>query len=201
LRSILNKVTDEDRATLLESHVPVFNQEEFPLADEQKLLTSPWPKNQTILGRAILSVATYLGAFDFADGCEVSYSALQNREYHHIFPDALLKDANINSFLALNWALISSPTNRSFGRKEPLEYLKERYEWANDEIIHQRLNSHLIPIKHLASGGYDGLSAEQKVVKIRKDFEDFLKERARLICTAMQKLVTGQRITAAEIVG
>jgi len=169
--------------------------------DEQKLLTSPWPKNQTILGRAILSVTTYLGAFDFADGCEVSYSALQNREYHHIFPDALLKEAGINSFLSLNCALISSPTNRSFGRKDPLEYLKERYGWVSDEIIQQRLNSHLIPIKQLASGGYDGLSEEEKVVKIRKDFEDFLKERAHLMWIAMQKLVTGQRITAAEIIG
>lgn len=201
LRGILNKANDEDGAVSFESHVPVFNQEEFPLADEQKLLTSPWPKNQTILGRAILSVTTYLGAFDFADGCEVSYSALQNREYHHIFPDALLKEAGINSFLALNCALISSPTNRSFGRKDPLEYLKERYGWVSDEIIQQRLNSHLIPIKQLASGGYDGLSEEEKVVKIRKDFEDFLKERAHLMCIAMQKLATGQRITAAEIIG
>ena len=112
-----------------------------------------------------------------------------------------LKEANVNSFLALNCALISAPTNRSVGRKEPLEYLKERYQWVRDDIIHQRLNSHLIPIKQLASGGYDGLGDEERTVKIKKDFEDFLKERAHLVYKAMQKLVTGQHISAAEIIG
>jgi len=200
LKGVLTKTKHEEGTTFLESHVPAFNLDEFPLADEQELLTAPWPKNQTIMGRAILAVTTYLGAFDFADGSEVRYESLQNREYHHIFPDALLKEANVNSFLALNCALISAPTNRSVGRKEPLEYLKERYQWVRDDIIHQRLNSHLIPIKELASGGYDGLGDEERIVKIKKDFEDFLKERAHLVYKAMQKLVTGQHISAAEII-
>lgn len=201
LKGILTKAKHEEGIMFHERHVPAFNLDEFPLADEQELLTATWPKNQTIMGRAILAVTTYLGAFDFADGGEVRYESLQNREYHHIFPDALLKEANVNSFLALNCALISAPTNRSVGRKEPLEYLKERYQWVRDDIIHQRLNSHLIPIKQLASGGYDGLGDEERVVKIKEDFDDFLKERARLIYKAMKGLVTGQHISAAEIIG
>jgi hypothetical protein len=201
LKGVLTKATHEDGTAFLETHVPAFNAEEFPLADEEALLTAPWPKNQTILGRAILAVTTYLGAFDFATGSQVTYSDLQNREYHHIFPDALLKEAKVESFLGLNCALISGPTNRSVGRKDPLEYLKERYEWVSDDIIHQRLNSHLIPVEQLASGGYDGLNNEEKVAKIKRDFEIFCRERARLMCKAMQKLVTGQRITAAEIIG
>jgi hypothetical protein len=201
LIGILTNATREDGTAFLESHVPVLNPEEFPLADEQELITAPWPKNQTILGRAILAVTSYLGAFDFADGREVSYLALQNREYHHIFPDALLKEAKVNSFLSLNCALISAPTNRSVGRKDPLEYLKERYEWVSNDIIHQRLNSHLIPIEQLARGGYDGISEEEKEVKITRDFDDFLRERACLIHRAMQKLVIGERITAGEIIG
>lgn len=166
----------------------------------QELLTAPWPKKQTILGRAILAVTTYLGGFDFADGSEVSFSTLKNREYHHIFPDALLKEAKMDSFLALNCALISGPTNRSVGRKDPLNYLKERYEWVSDDIVHQRLNSHLIPIRQLVSGSYDGLGEEEKMIKIEKDFKEFLKERARLIHGAVKKLVTGQKVTAAEII-
>jgi len=201
LKGILTKADREDGTPFLESHVPAFNREEFPLADVQELVTAPWPKNQTILGRAILAVTTYLGAFDFADGSEVSYSTLQNREYHHIFPDALLKEAKVDSSLALNCALISGPTNRSVGRKDPLHYLKERYEWVSDDIVHQRLNSHLIPIEQLANGGYDGLSEEEKTTKIERDFYDFLKERAQLIHSAMEKLVTGRRISAAEIIG
>jgi hypothetical protein len=91
--------------------------------------------------------------------------------------------------------------NRSVGRKDPLEYLKDRYQWVSNDIIHQRLNSHLIPIEQLARGGYDGINDEEKAVKITGDFEDFLRERARLIHRAMQKLVTGQLITAGEIIG
>lgn len=201
LVGILTNTTREDGTTFLESHVPVLNPEEFPLADAQELITAPWPKNQTILGRAILAVTSYLGAFDFADGSEISYRKLQSREYHHIFPDALLKEARVNSFLSLNCALISAPTNRSVGRKDPFEYLKERYEWVSNDIIHQRLNSHLIPIEQLIKGDYDGIGEEKKVIIIRKDFDDFLKERANLIHKAMQKLVKGERITAAEIIG
>lgn len=97
--------------------------------------------------------------------------------------------------------MISAPTNRSVGRKDPFEYLKERYEWVSNDIIHQRLNSHLIPIEQLIKGDYDGIGEEKKVIIIRKDFDDFLKERANLIHKAMQKLVKGERITAAEIIG
>jgi hypothetical protein len=200
LRAVLTNATREDGSTFRESHVPVLNPDEFPLADEQEFLTAPWPKNQTILGRAILAVTAYLGAFDFADGSKISYLTLQNREYHHIFPDALLKEAMVNSFLALNCALISGPTNRSVGRKDPLNYLKERYQWVSNDIIHQRLNSHLIPVEQLARGGYDGLSKEEKVAKITRDFDDFLRERSKLIHRAMLKLVTGQRIAAPEFV-
>jgi hypothetical protein len=200
LKGILTEATREDGSAFLESDVPVFNREDFPLADIQELLTAPWPKNQTILGRAILAVTTYLGAFDFADGSEVSHSALLNREYHHIFPDALIKEAKIDSFWALNCALISGPTNRTVGRKDPLEYLKERYQWVNDDIINQRLNSHLIPIKQLRNCSYTGINEEEKGPKIKRDFEDFLKKRAYLMNKAMKKLVTGQRITAAEII-
>jgi len=200
LRGVLTNASREDGTTFRENHVPVLNPDEFPLADEQALLAAPWPKNQTILGRAILAVTAYLGAFDFADGSEVSYLTLQNREYHHIFPDALLKEAKVNSFLALNCALISGPTNRSVGRKDPLNYLKDRYQWVSNDIIHQRLNSHLIPVEQLASGGYDGISKEEKVAKITRDFDDFLKERSKLIHKAMLKLVTGQRINAPEFV-
>jgi hypothetical protein len=201
LKGILTGVIREDGFKYDEGNVPAFNHAEYPLANVESLLTAPWPKNQTIIGRALLAVTIYLGAFDFADGTDANQVTLRNREYHHIFPDALLKEAKIDSFLALNCALISGPTNRSVGRKDPLTYMKERYEWASDDIVHQRLNSHLIPIKELANGGYDILNNEEKMRKIKNDFECFLIKRANLMFKAMQKLVKGQRISSVEILG
>ena len=43
--------------------------------------------------RGILTVTTYLGALDFADNKPASFESNQKREYHHIFPAALLADA------------------------------------------------------------------------------------------------------------
>ncbi|MFN9952409.1 MAG: hypothetical protein ACK55I_04855, partial [bacterium] len=72
-----------------------------------------------------------------------------------------------NSNVALNCALITGKTNRTIGRKEPLMYLKERYEWTTETIVAQRLNSHLIPLVELKSGDYEGLTGIQKANKIK----------------------------------
>ena len=39
-----------------------------PVATAEQLKTIGWPKGENVRGRAILAVATYLGAYDFADG-------------------------------------------------------------------------------------------------------------------------------------
>ena len=69
--------------------------------------------------------------------------------------EAKLKEAEIKSFLALNCSLISDKTNISIGRKDPLIYMKDRYQWTSEEIVQQRLQSHLIPIPELSNGGYE----------------------------------------------
>ncbi len=177
--------------------VPIFK--EHPLAEIEELMTIEWPKGATIRGRAILAVACRLGALDFSTGQRLDVSNIKERQYHHIYPDALLKEAGINSFLALNCALITGPTNLSIGRKDPLEYMKERYEWTTPEIVTERLQSHLIPIKELANGGYEGLSDEQKNNKIKKDFNSFIEARAKLIMKAVGLLIDGRQLSAMEI--
>lgn len=185
-----------------ESDVPVLDRDENPLPTIQSLVTAGWPKKQTILGRGILAVTTYLGAYDFADGRPLTPENVGTREYHHIFPDALLQEAGLGSFLALNCALISGRTNRDIGRKDPLKYLKERYEWSDESIVHQRLNSHLIPIEELAHGGYEDeeLGDTEKSEKIQSDFRAFLHKRAALVSRAIDALTQGKQITASEIV-
>lgn len=180
-----------------EKDVPIFVN--YKLADKDELLTVDWPKQASIRGRAILAVSCRLGALDFSTGVRLDLGNIEHRHYHHLFPDALLKEAGINSYLALNCALISDTTNVSIGRKEPLQYLKDRYKWTTPEIVSERLQSHLVPIKELANGGYEKLSDKEKDDKLLLDFERFIRRRADLIVKAVDLLVAGRQLSAAVL--
>lgn len=198
-----NKPNSNQKYT--EQDVPVFNRSQFPLATEEQLIGVTWPKNVSIRGRGILAVANYFGALDFADNSVLSENNVGKREYHHIFPDALIEEAKeyypeLNSTVALNCALITDKTNRTIGRKDPLTYLKDRYEWANATIVTQRLYSHLIPMNELAVGSYDNLEGEAKCKKIKDDYERFLLRRAFLIRKAVDRMVDGEEVTAQELI-
>ena len=185
---------------------PIFNRSLFPIATREQLLHVSWPKGVSIRGRGILAVANYFNAYDFADGSVITATNAGKREYHHIFPDALIQEANkfleeeVNSTVALNCALITGTTNRVIGKKEPLTYLKERYNWVSEVIVEQRLHSHLIPIPELKAGNYEGLDEKQKSEKIIGDYIAFLERRAELISLAVDKLVEGEDVNVAEIV-
>ncbi len=205
LGTILNRTKPNTTIKYVENDVPALNRSLFPLASEEQLLNVAWPKSVSIRGRGILAVANYFNAFDFADGSIITASNVTKREYHHIFPDALIKEAvdflkeDINSTIALNCALITGKTNRTIGRKEPLTYLKDRYNWASETIIQQRLNSHAIPIEELKAGGYEGLDETSKANKIKTDYQNFLQKRAALIIKAVNKLTQGEDINVTDI--
>lgn len=171
--------------------VPVLNRKDHPLADADSLLSAGWPKSAGIEARGILAVTTYLGAYDFADNKKASYESIQNREYHHIFPDALLAEAGIASSLALNCALITWKTNRVIGRKDPLAYLQERVVWAEAKAVEERLRSHLISFKLLSKAHYADLEGQALKDMLAKDFDEFLRDRARLVVVAVQALASG----------
>lgn len=175
--------------------VPALNRNDHPLANADELLSADWPKRETIRGRGILSVANYLGAIDFADGQKANYVSLQKREYHHVFPDALLKEAEINSFLALNCALVTWKTNRTIGRKDPLDYLQDRTGWVDEQTVENRLQTHLIPIKCLKEGKYEGIQSEARLAKIKQDFQEFLRARANLVSLAVSRLANGEWVS------
>jgi len=178
--------------------VPIFA--EHKLVEAEELLTAEWPKRATIRGRAILAVTSQLGAFDFSTGERMEQDNLEKRHYHHLYPDALLKEAEINSFLALNCALITDKTNMAIGRKDPVDYMRDRYTWVDESIVSQRLQSHMIPIQELANGGYpDTLTEEKKNSKLEGDFEKFLMKRADMIISAVNLLIEGKQISLADI--
>lgn len=182
--------TDADLST-----VPVLNRSEFPLADVDSLMAAGWPKAAGIEARAILAVTTYFGAIDFADHKLATYDSIQNREYHHVFPDALLAEAEIPSYLALNCALITWKTNRMLGRKDPLEYLQERIDWADESVVRERLKSHLISFDLLSEAHYGDVKGIEFKQKIAANFNEFLRDRANLVVGAMASLTDGNNPT------
>lgn len=201
LKRLFTKQAKPDGKPFSETDVPVFNRAVHALATEEELLNVIWPKRDTIRGRAVLAVASRLGARDFATGQTISRNDIKEREYHHLFPAALLEEAEVNGDLALNCALISGPTNRNIGRKEPLRYLKERYKWVDESHVHDRLDSHLIPVDQLRTGGYESLGKAERTTKIRTDFDAFLRQRAKLVVKAASRLADGHSISANQLVG
>lgn len=197
LRAIIRSEVRPDGTPYTLADVPIFS--EHTLAEPEELMTVEWPKRATIRGRGILAVACRLGALDFSTGERLDLNNIDQRQYHHIFPDALLKEADVHSFLALNCALISDKTNISLGRKDPLRYLKDRYQWTTEAIVRERLQSHLIPVSELTNGGYDTLSQVEKSIKIKEDFTLFLKKRAELVSLAVKRLAEGHQLSVQEL--
>ncbi|MBN1842591.1 MAG: DUF262 domain-containing protein [Deltaproteobacteria bacterium] len=197
LRKVVRQERHREGSVFGVDDVPIFK--EYPVVETEELLTAEWPKRATIRGRAILVVACRLGALDFSTGERLDAGSIGRRHYHHIYPDALLKEGEINSFLALNCSLISDQTNISIGRKEPLQYMKDRYKWSSEDIVSERLESHLIPVSELANGGYEGLSDEKKAEKLKSDFDAFVFRRAELVMKAVRLLAGGHQLSASEL--
>jgi hypothetical protein len=205
LKNMVQGNSKDDGTEFSENDIPVLNRGRYSLAEEEELINVGWPKQETIRGRGILAVADYFGALDFADGSVLSKINVSQRHYHHIYPDALIEEAKVHfpeeifSYRALNCALITNTTNLSIGRKDPLTYLMDRYKWANENIVQQRLLSHLIPIQELKAGGYEGLNESEKAVKIKSDYEHFLARRAKWVSEAVKKLVEGEELDSSQI--
>ena len=200
LKRILNNDMKEEGIPYTTLDVPVLNRKQYPLVDKDDLLGVDWPKRVNIRARGILAISTYLGAYDFASGKQISRKSILKREYHHIFPVALLNEASINGNIALNCALITGATNRNIGRKDPLQYLSERYEWADRDDVNKRLNSHLIPIQELANGGYADLEKDERLQKIEDDYFDFIEKRADYAIKAIELLTSGKQISIQDII-
>jgi hypothetical protein len=196
---VINNEIKDDGNVYTESDIPVLDREKYPISTVEELLTIGWPKQENIRGRAILAVASYLGAIDFADGQPMNKENVLKREYHHLYPDALLKEAKIGSYKALNCALITWKTNRIIGRDDPLTYIKKRSEWTNKDILKERLDSHLIPIPELSTGEYSEISGDIRIEKIKNDFDKFMNKRAALIVAAAKELTEGKEIVATNI--
>lgn len=183
--------------------VPVMRRVDYPLPTAEQLVRVGWPKGMDRTARAVLAVNLYFGAWDFADGRPASYDSLKMREYHHVFPDALLQEAEIESYLALNCALVTWKTNRTIGRKDPLEYLKDRVDWSDETTVKQRLETHLLDYEQLAQATYSQgdtlMEGEGFAAKLAEDFSTFLKKRALLVEIAASYFADGRLLSLDEL--
>lgn len=182
-----------------ESDVPIFDKALYPLPTEEQLLVAGWPKNRNTLARAVLAATLRAGARDIADDATVTRQHLEQREYHHLFPAALLADADVSddmAYRALNCALITWRTNRTISAKEPQVYLRERAEASTlgKEDLKRRLRSHLIQPKFLELGGYAALDGDpaKRSAKIQDDYNSFLRSRATIVLQYAEQLCEGK---------
>ena len=188
--------------------IPVLDDTLFPIAGVQELLRAPWPRLRSTLARAILAVSLRGGGKDFADDTLANWESLSKREYHHLFPAALLRDqaglpeSDIN--LALNCALVTWNTNRNISAKEPVAYLRERVERATlgEDEIQRRLGSHTIPFNELNVGGYaDITDLEARSARIKLHYQSFLLSRAEAVYRAATRLCRGEEWSGLETLG
>ena len=145
---------------------PIFSDKAYPLPGLDDLLLAGWPKKRDRLGRAVLLIFLRRGGLDFADGSPASRDSLRSREYHHIFPVAILQKWGIESgkiFRAMNCALVTWKTNRNISAKSPIEYLQQRIDASSlgEKEIRRRLLSHSIDYDALAVGSYDEFLAKR----------------------------------------
>lgn len=158
----------------------IFDENSYPIASTDDLLSAGWPSRKDRLARAVLAVTLKAGGFDFADGAPATFESIQNREYHHIFPVQWLKNSErreheINR--AVNCSLISWKTNRNISDKAPSKYVAERMARTSlgDDDVKRRLESHLVPVESL----------------INDDFDEFIRLRTELIHQQIVKLCDG----------
>jgi hypothetical protein len=172
-RTLLGAMNDGDGLP------PIF---ELSLPDDDDLLSTRWPRKKDRLARGVLLLSLQGGALDIADGTELTHANVGEREYHHLFPVAYLReDLGIEgeeANTALNCCLITWRTNRTIGAREPVRYLKERTEASalGEGAIRHRLMSHAVSFDDLSRGDYD----------------EFRLNRARVFEEAISKLCAGE---------
>ena len=188
--------------------VPVFDENTYPIPTAEIIAQQDWPKKRTIVGRGLLALQLKAGAYDLADGIPASVNTIRSkehpREYHHLFPAALLESADLPEeriYLALNCALVTWRTNRSISDKDPIQYLKERADSCllGEEELKRRLRTHLIPFEQLAKGPFDAAASDFKQ-RVTSDYQTFLNARGTLLANAARLACDGRSADLLSVV-
>lgn len=197
IKSFLLGATDE-------TAIPVFNEGLYTLPTAEELAYADWPARRTTLGRGLLALQIKCGGLDIADGAIAMATNITKREYHHLFPDSLLRDCGIEQrerFRAVNCALITWRTNRTISNKHPLDYLRERADnnALGEEDLRYRLRTHLIPYDELALGGTVGQDDVENCEWLKLAYQEFVQARSKLLQRAATLAYEGRPLDLKAI--
>ena len=188
LKKCLKSVENSGRLPENENDLPnIFRADDHPLPDIGELTESANWINRGRLGRAIAALSLHQSPvpIDWATRERLDAGKIRELEdkrrldRHHIFPEKFLEKTVSNRKInnGLNGVLLSKPTNQSFSKKDPAEYLSELN--LTDAKIRQYVESHLVP--------YDALLKRGRRQK-KTRYEEFLSQRAQLIVGKLNEL-------------
>lgn len=189
-------------------HIPIFDENIYPLPTVERIKQEDWPKRKSIVSRGLLALQLKAGAFDLADGARATVDKITStsnpREYHHLFPASKLSEAELSQdeiYRSVNCALITWRTNRTISNKDPIKYLKERSDNSalGEAELRTRLRSHLIPYEELNVGNYETDDLEERNKKTRQDYAAFCYKRAQLLACAAEMACSGLQLDIADI--
>lgn len=189
-------------------HIPIFDENIYPLPTVERIKQEDWPKRKSIVSRGLLALQLKAGAFDLADGARATVDKITStsnpREYHHLFPASKLSEAELSQdeiYRSVNCALITWRTNRTISNKDPIKYLKERSDNSalGEAELKTRLRSHLIPYEELNVGNYETDDLEERNKKTRQDYAAFCYKRAQLLACAAEMACSGLQLDIADI--
>ena len=177
LKSSLKQIEEQGVWT---AKPPAFEDEVHPIYTKDELLRSGWI-GQSRLGRALASVAMSKKPDDWITGEQLDRQTIRkleqggNLDRHHVFSRHALRNANVpNKEIqnGLNGVLLDKKTNRKMSKEPPEKYLKMIIDQAkiSENELRRRVEGHFVP--------YDSL---KDVGDISKQYENFLKERAKIL--------------------
>jgi len=128
--------------------------------------------------RAFLLLMAQNSPLDLVKGQKIdidsSLAKYNRKEYHHVFPQAFLKDRSVpheKIFCVLNFCFLSSDTNKAISKKAPSDYFFNLIPKKDFQGI---LSSNLLPI--------------HKAVYQDNDFDSFIEKRANDLLSRLDKL-------------
>ncbi|WP_434528744.1 GmrSD restriction endonuclease domain-containing protein [Vibrio sp. K4] len=136
------------------------------------------------LTRTVLLLQAQHSPMDMISGTKINIGkvlAQYNRsEFHHVFPDAFLKNAQGVSnkderYTLLNFCFLSSASNKKIGAKAPSEYFKTLLAKGKEQSI---LDSNLLPNELSIYGS--------------NHYKVFIRRRAKLIIATVTNMVKGK---------
>ena len=158
-----------------------------------------WPKRRDMLARGILALALKAGGHDLADDGLPTPETIRLRDYHLVYPYALLTGAgqmpSTECYQALNCALLSWDAQSLLAQSAPKGFLKGlgRKADLNRAILTDRLKTHMIPVEALPQDNYNKIrDPDDRAERVRVDYQGFLRARAELMVDAIEAVGRGQ---------